>query len=141
MMEIEPVNSEEPLRTDADLLRWARFINHGVHPRRRTLWVLLLDADDVPRPVIIPIEDVPDLPDARGTARIAEALAVVLEEEAPEGSVVMMLERPGPPLRAQADHAWHTMLRWSMAEAGVRVRAVFLAAAGEVLAFALDDAA
>ena len=42
-MEIEPVTPEEPLRTDADLLRWARFINHGVHPRVRTLWVLLLD--------------------------------------------------------------------------------------------------
>lgn len=140
-MEIEPVSPEEPLRTDADLLRWARFVNHGVHPRRRTLWVLLLDGEDVPLPVLLPIEDVPDLPDAEGTTGIAEALASLLSGSAPEGSVVLLLERPGPLQLAQADHAWHTMLRWAMAEAGVRVRAAFLAAAGEVLAFALDDAA
>ena len=140
-MEIEPVTPEEPLRTDAELLRWARFVNHGVHPRRRTLWVLLLDEADVPLPVIIPIEDVPDLPDTEGTTRIADALASLMSSSAPEGSVVLLLERPGPPSRAQADHAWHTMLRWSLSEAGLRVRAMFLAAAGEVLAFALDDAA
>ena len=140
-MEIEPVTPEEPLRTDADLLRWARFINHGVHPRMRTLWVLLLDEEDVPLPVIIPIEEIPDLPDAEGTTRIAEALGSALSGPAPAGCVVLLLERPGPARRTQADHAWHIMLRWAMSEEEVRVRAVFLAAEGVVLPFALDDAA
>lgn len=140
-MEIEPVTPEEPLRTDADLLRWARFINHGVHPRVRTLWVLLLDEEDVPLPTVIPVEGIPDLPDAEGTVGIAEALGSLLAGSAPEGCVVLLLERPGPAQRTQADHAWHTMLRWAMAEAEVRVRAAFLAAEGVVLPFALDDAA
>ena len=91
--------------------------------------------------MIIPIEEIPDLPDAEGTTRIAEALGSALSGPAPAGCVVLLLERPGPARRTQADHAWHIMLRWAMSEAEVRVRAVFLAAEGVVLPFALDDAA
>lgn len=139
-MEISPVSPDQPLHTDADLLRWARFINHGLDPVRRTLWVMYLDRDDVPLPVILPVEEMPSEPDSTAP-QVARNLAKVGLDMAPGGAMVVMLERPGPARRAPADDAWHSLIRREVASCGVRLRAMFLAARGQVQPFALDDAA
>ena len=139
-MDIPPVAPEEPLHTDADLMRWAEFISHGVDPVRRTLWVMFLDAQDTPVPTILPIEEIPDLPDEE-VPRMAHNLAKMGQDMAPGGAMVLMLERPGARHRAAADDAWHSVLRRELVAAGMRVRAMFLAAGGQVETFTLDDAA
>src|SRR5699024_11545100 len=45
-MDIPRVSPKEPLRTDADLRRWARFISGGLNPLRRTLWVMFLRSEE-----------------------------------------------------------------------------------------------
>lgn len=139
-MDIPRVSPKEPLRTDADLRRWARFISGGLNPLRRTLWVMFLDRDDKPVPTVLPIDGIPDLPDEEAS-RMAHNLSKIGQDMAPGGAVVLMLERPGVMRRAAADDAWHSMLRRELTAAGMRVRAMFLAAGGQVETFALDDAA
>lgn len=139
-MDIPRVSPREPLDTDADLLRWAQFISRGLIPVRRTLWVMFLDRKNRALPTILPIEEIPDLPDEEAP-RMAHNLARIGQDMAPGGAIVLMLERPGARRRAAADDAWHSMLRRELTAAGMRVRAMFLAAGGQVETFALDDAA
>lgn len=139
-MSYSRVSPDEPLHTDADLLRWARFVNHGVDPVRCTLWVLLLDEHDMPLPVILPIEDIPQAPDDEAP-QVVRNLGKIAQDMIPGGAMVLMLERPGLDQRMSADDAWHDLLRAELNAAGVRVRAIFLAACGQVWPFTLDDAA
>lgn len=73
------------------------------------LFGLLLDADGHQLPTIVNVKDEPDDPpidiDDKLVHSLVETLAMVLEQEAPGGSVALMWARPGPGPSRASDRA------------------------------------
>ncbi len=127
------------VRDDAELLTLAETLHHDVSPVRRSLWVSWMDADGQVLPVVVPIDDIPELPDARMLDNLAFVVGEVLEREADGGSVMFMLERPGGDSVSDNDRCWNDLLRRATQERGVSMRGLFLATAGGVRPLTLDD--
>lgn len=122
---------DQPLVDDAALLAFATFLHGGITPRRRTLWLVLLDGERRPLPVIVPVDHVPDQPDLLMVGELGRAWSEILLGE-PGGSVVLLLERPGPAAPSSDDLAWRAALRGAAVEHGFALAAFFLATADGV---------
>jgi len=122
---------DQPLADDAALLAFARFLHDGVTPRRRTLWLVLLDGERRPLPVIVPVDHVPEEPEPLMVSNLGRAWSEILLGE-PDASVLLMLERPGPAEPSLGDHAWRAALHAVAAEHGLRLAGFFLATADGV---------
>lgn len=137
---LTPFRPGDPVADDAALLELATFLAGGTHPRRRTLTVTWLDADDRLLGLALPIDDVPARPDAAALVGLGTVLRSVVEDEAPGDSAVVVLERPGDATLTADDRAWNRDLRAEADGRGVRLRGFFVAAGGQVRPLALDDA-
>jgi len=135
-----PFRPGDPIVDDAALLELARFLAGGAFPRRRALTVTWLDADDRLLGLALPIDDPPARPDGDALAGLGAVLRSVVEDEAPGGCAVVVLERPGDATRTDDDRAWNRDLRAEADLRGVRLRGFFVAAGGQVRPLALDDA-
>jgi hypothetical protein len=93
---------------------------------RRQLWVMLLDADGWQLPALIPVEGLPLLPEPKSMPNLASVMHAVLSAEAPGGSVILTLERPGPASLTAPDQAWAEQLRVAF-ETLVPITGMFLA--------------
>lgn len=121
------------VRTDTDLLAlWQRLMGSGGFGRR-SIWMVFLDGDGRPQPVVAPIDDIPEQPDQR----LLDALAKVIEGLIADGgvaSVVLLLSRPGPQDMTGSDR------RWARALAPLSPgRPIHLATADRIQVFAPDD--
>jgi hypothetical protein len=130
----------DPVASDDDVLRLARMLAGDARPRERMLLLTWLDADDRLLGLAIPVRGIPALPDDDVAPGLGTLVRSVVQEAAPGGSVVAVLERPGDVTITSADRAWNAVLREQSAAGGVRVRGVFLAASGLVRPVTLDDA-
>jgi hypothetical protein len=128
---------DQPLADDAALLAFATFLHDGVTPRCRTLWFVMLDGERRPLPMIVPVDHVPDEPDARMANELGHAWREILHGE-PGASILLMLERPGSAATSFADHAWRVALRAAAAEHDLAVAAFFVATADGVVPLAPD---
>lgn len=82
------------IRSDDDVLALARAVIAAEGGQGRTTWVLLLDDDDRPLTMVLPIAGMPVDPDPEDVARFAESMGVVLQ--AAGGAVaVVVWERSG----------------------------------------------
>jgi hypothetical protein len=123
-----------PLRTDADIIA---LIGHMIQPGARewrSLVLFFLDHDDRTIPVVVPIDDVPEDPEPAVVENACWILSQVLGEHAPQGSVVIMLTRPGPAEPDGTDLIWRDRFQDAAVRRGVRVRLVCLATPGSVRA-------
>jgi hypothetical protein len=105
--EIPPPVDLPPLFTDDDVTgRVAMLI--GTAARDDTLLLLFVDGDDRQAPVVMPVEDMPPLPDGVVVA-LGDVLAGVMPDlatAAGPGSVVFVRERLGPDDVLPADRSW-----------------------------------
>lgn len=118
-----------PLRDAHELLEVALSL---VGPERAgppALWVLLLDADDVVLPVVLPLVGVPLRPDPAQVRQVVLAMGDVLEHDAPGGALAVALVRAAGGDRGAFERAWEHALRTACDDQGVRLRA--LLAVGE----------
>lgn len=111
------------ISTPADLERLWQLIMGKHGPGARSLWMVLLDEEGRPRPVVVPIDDIPRTPDST-----VEGLADVLAGMKDLGEPVLLLSRPGPDGMTDADRQWARALapltRWPVhlhTRAGVRI--------------------
>ena len=124
---------ETVVRTDADLLAlWERLMGAGGFATR-SVWLLFLSTGGRPEPVIVPIDDLPDLPDERFVHALGDIISG-LTESGDVASVAMLLSRPGPGAMTDSDRCWARALvplasRWP----------VHLATTDVVRCFAPDD--
>ncbi len=65
-------------------------------------------------------------------------IAEVLASSQPEGSVVITLTRPGPPVPGPADRIWHARLREAALAQNARIRMMCLATPDGVVPLADD---
>ncbi|MCA5892439.1 hypothetical protein LEP48_03605 [Isoptericola sp. NEAU-Y5] len=133
----EPFHPGDHVADDAELLELATFLAGGVAARRRCLTLTWLDADDRLLGLVMPVSDLPVAPEPSTLPGLGGLMGAVLAENAPGGSVVAVLERPGDPAINAGDRAWNAALR---AQDDARVRGVFVAAGGAVRPLTLDDA-
>jgi hypothetical protein len=96
--------------------------------RDRTLWLFFLDGDRRQAPVVMPVEDMPHLPDDT-----VDALGEVLEGFLPDlatdtgsGSVVLVRERLGPADVLAADRTWACALTTMCRVRDVVLRGIYL---------------
>jgi hypothetical protein len=122
--------AEEPLLTELDMRRrieelLAPAVNAG------QLWVLFLDSRRRQLPLMIPIEDMPSLPDEASLTALMTALHNLDETFA---SIVLVLERLGTDAVANADRRWAAALRHAAAEHGIAVAGLFVMTPERVIA-------
>jgi|tagenome__1003787_1003787.scaffolds.fasta_scaffold19677505_1 hypothetical protein len=109
-----------PIPTDADLLASVQSL---IGPAARDqVWLLLQDADGVPLPLVVPIEDVPMRPDA--VPVVARAVAAIAQA-AQAASVTLVWERLGPDRLDDEETAFVSAVREAVA-ASLPVRAQLL---------------
>jgi hypothetical protein len=110
-----------PVRSAAELTeRWAGLLAPPVF-RRRELWLAWFDDDGLMLPVVVPVDDVPLVPDLRLLDGLRQVSDTVLEEQlAGRGALAMALCRPGAPAVRDDDRGWAETLsaaldgRWSL---------------------------
>ena len=136
----DTIRPGDQLPDDEALLAWARFLHGQGDGRGFSLWLTFLDADDRALPVLVPIDDVPASPDPEIVTNLVDVLHDVLADQAPGGSAVLMLERPGTDAVSVADGRWFSSLHETAAARGVRLRGVFLATPYGVRPLTPDDA-
>ena len=84
----------------------ARVFDLVGHAIRRQLWLMLLDAHGQQLSLLIPIDGIPVRPEPGSVRPFATGINDFLAQEAPGGSVIVTLERPGPAALTEADRAW-----------------------------------
>jgi hypothetical protein len=117
----------DAVRTDAEVL--ARVdeliaVDDRVLPG---LWLFFLDRDQRQLPVLVPIDGIPDEPEAELVGKLCWIVAGVLGETEPEGSAVITLTRSGPAVPDNGDMTWHDTLRDAAAAQGAPIRMICLA--------------
>lgn len=141
-MALDPtsVRPGDHIADDGGLLTLARLLVQDDAPLARRLNLTWLDADDRVTGFLLPLTPIPPLPDADRATRFGDLARTGIDEHAPGGSVVGVLERPGGALIQHGDRAWNSMLRAQGVRLGFRVRGFFVATHTGVRPLALDDA-
>ncbi|MEJ2871291.1 hypothetical protein WCD74_26275 [Actinomycetospora sp. OC33-EN08] len=129
-----PAPDLPPLLTDDDVLDRVESLV-GSARQDRTLWLLPVDGDRRQAPLVVPVEDVPYLPDdvVEGIGTVLAGFVPRLATASGPGSVVLVLERFGPATVHPADRDWADALTRTCAEHDVVLRGFFVAASGGVV--------
>src|SRR5688572_29061921 len=127
------------IRSQADLEKaWRRLIRPlGFH--RRSVWLLLIDGDDRPTPVMTEVTDLPEAPDAEATDGFGHVLGDLLEHVDPAGRWALLLSRPGAHPTDEADRAWAGALYATVRSRGIAHDTIHLATDTEIMPVPLDD--
>lgn len=128
--------SQTPLGTDQDKVTRIRdLLAPASNPGQ--LWVLLLDGDGRQSPVLIPISELPELPDMRMVNNLAAVVRGIIDETmGGDGQVLFVVERLGCFGATHADHCWADALDGAIARVRVASAGIFLLSPGGVAALA-----
>ena len=129
-----------PIRCQDDLHRHWRALMGPLGFSGRQLWLNVLGGDRRPTPVLLQIDEVPVVPEPP----LLDGLMAVIEEllqDEPDGSVAVLLARPGSASMSQDDRDFAQALTAAARCSGVPLEPLHLATDEEVQAFAPDDLA
>lgn len=123
----------EPLDSEAAVFRRvAAVVDSGGTATSRTLWVILLDGRRVQLPAVLALDDLPTGPDAPFITSLCAVLLQVLDEFAPDGSVVVALQRSGGVRSSRLDRAWAAAIRGEADRVGVPMHGCYLVVDGDI---------
>ena len=107
-----PPLADAPIRSAAELTdRWATLLDPPEFAGR-SLWLTWLGADGRQLPVVVPVEDLPQRPDAALLVGLGEVHGGVLRDQlGGAGHLALALCRPGPSAITEDDDAWAEALR------------------------------
>jgi hypothetical protein len=129
-----------PLSTDQDVLRRVDWLVDQHSRRNRSLWLLFLSSDGVSLPVVVPIDGVPKRPDPQFVGNLCFVIADVLAHQAPGGTAVVVLTRPGSETVDDTDRYWFRTIHGAAREHGAAIRMVVLATQTNVRQLTAGDA-
>ncbi|RFA23395.1 hypothetical protein [Subtercola boreus] len=113
----------DPLTTDTQIEdRALRVIGTAA---RRQLWLMMLDDLHNHVPIVIPLDDLPPVPDRTETDVLVSRLAGILDI-ADASQLILVWERPGRGRLAEPDTVWARALAENCLRRGVRLRAQLL---------------
>ena len=122
-----------PLTTDEEVLDRVRTVVGAACTQQ--LWIMFVDGDGRQSPVVVPIAELPQRPEARGLAGLARVLrglrAELVTDRGP-GAVIFTRERTGADTVLDADREWAAALAEVCRTAGVALRATVLSTPGGV---------
>lgn len=127
------------LRTDTDVLDMWCLLMNPLGVSRPTLWMVLVDADDRPLPVVHECPDVPVPPTAEEADHFGVFLATLLAEVLPGGRVALLASRPGRGGLRPTDRGWAGRLYAAARQHGVPLEVVHVATDDQIVPVPLDD--
>ncbi|MBG6214880.1 MAG: hypothetical protein LH475_14245 [Cryobacterium sp.] len=104
----------------------ARVFDLVGHAIRRQLWLMLLDAHGQQLSLLIPLDGIPLRPEPGSVRPFAVRINDLLAQEAPGGSIIVTLERPGTAALTAPDQAWAAELAESFGKL-MRITGLFVA--------------
>jgi hypothetical protein len=116
-----------PVITDADVLNRVSAIISPAARRHRTLWLFFLQDDGTQVNLIVPVDGVPERPDASLVANVCRVASESVAQTASLTSVIITFSRPGTPLVTTADLRLLRALRQGAARYATPVRLLCLA--------------
>jgi hypothetical protein len=135
-MTITPPLADVPIRSTDDLTsRWRALLNPPVFGTR-SLWLSWFGADGRMLPIVIPIDDIPLVPEPAMLMSLRQMHDTVLEEHVDgDGHLAMALCRPGGPQVRGDDGLWVDALRSTLDDGQIDGSwSLHLGAGGEVTA-------
>jgi hypothetical protein len=116
-----------PVVSDDDVLARVSAIVEPAHRLQPALWLFFIDKDGIQANVIVPVSDIPAVPELKAIGNLCQVIAHVIGSCVPGGRAVVTLARPGTVQPRQPDRDWLIALRWGMATYGTPIRMLCLA--------------
>jgi hypothetical protein len=128
-----PPRADVPIRSADELTRrWAELLEPPIFGAR-SLWLSWLDDGGRMLPLVVPVDDVPRMPDRAMTSGLLHLHDAVAEEHLRgEGHLAMALCRPGQPEITEDDDEWAEELHAALDDQIDGTWSLHLAAAGHV---------
>ena len=131
----KPPLATAPIRSAAELTdHWTALLDPPIFGSR-SLWLMWLQDDGFPLPLLLPFEDLPRLPDVTavfGLLSVHESIAA--QKLAGRGHLALALCRPGRPEITEDDDAWVDALSEVLDDRIEGTWSLHLAAGGRVQA-------
>jgi hypothetical protein len=129
----KPPLADVPICSAAELTnRWATLLEPPIFGAR-SLWLMWLGADGRVLPIVVPIEELPQLPDDGLLAGLQQVHAGVAADHLDgEGHLALALCRPGRPQPSQDDERWAARLHATLDDELDGTWSLHLAASGRV---------
>jgi hypothetical protein len=124
-----------PIRSAEELTaRWAAMLEPPVFGAR-SLWLMWLDHEGLTLPVVLPVDDIPPVPEAGMLEGLRQLhLGIAQDRLRRGGHLAMALCRPGRPQATKYDDAWAEGLREALDGLPLaQTWSLHLAAGGSVL--------
>lgn len=145
MDSIPPLRSPDqtpPIRTAADLYRHWYSMMGPLGFADRSLWILLLEPDGRPLPVLSRMEQLPGLPQRRPLRNLITTMERVVAEQIGDcGRIAMLLSRPGHSQLTTSDQAWAEGLGREVARSTLSLMPFYIATDEAIVPFDLPLAA
>jgi hypothetical protein len=127
------------LRSQADLHEAWRHLIRPLGFHRRSLWLLLIDGDDRPTPVMTEVTDLPDTPEPETTDGLGDMLSRLMDDVDPSGRWALLLSRPGAHGTDELDRVWVAALYDTLRNRSVPHDTIHLATDTEIVPVPLDE--
>jgi hypothetical protein len=116
-----------PVITDDDVLDRVAAIIEPAARRHRTLWLFFVQQDGTQANLVVPIDDIPERPDAGVIANVCFVASESIARAPGLLSVVITLSRPGTTRRTESDRHLLRALQHGAARHATTVRMLVLA--------------
>lgn len=128
-----------PIRTQAHLEQHWRLLMGPLGFSRPQLWFNVLAPGGEPTGFLAHLEDLPAEPDVQLLDRVMEINRQLLDNHAVDGSLALLLARPGPDRRTASDVTWAAALTEAATSHGIPLRPVYLATDTDIRIISPDD--
>jgi len=116
-----------PVITDDDVLDRVAAIVEPAARRHRTLWLFFLERDGTQANLVVPIDDIPERPDAAAVSNVCYVASESIAQAPSLLSAVIALSRPGPLRRTDSDRHLLRALQHGAGRHATPVRMLVLA--------------
>lgn len=116
-----------PVITDQDVLARVSAIIEPATRRQRSLWLFFLERDGTQANLVVPIDDVPERPEAGVVANVCYVASESIAHAPRILSVIIALSRPGTLRRTESDRHILRALQHGAARHATPVRMLVLA--------------
>jgi hypothetical protein len=116
-----------PVITDSDVLDRVAAVVSPAARRYRTLWLFFLRGDGLQANLVVPIDDIPERPEAAIIANVCYVASESIAQAPSLLSVVITLSRPGPLRRTDSDRHLLRALQHGAGRHATPVRMLVLA--------------
>lgn len=124
-----------PLPTDRELIPHLQVLLEEA--LRRQVWIMFLDEQSRPLPVLIPMDVEAEAREGDAAALLQALSCVLLDFE--NATIVITLERPGPAETMDRDRRWLRSLREACVASGRAFRGPFLMLGDQITQVPPDD--